>query len=159
MNYSLRLVVLVLFLFLIPSCTQDKQETAAAYAPAISTAPASVESVIAKLENDWVNAIVKKDLVALDRVLADDFIGATSDGEMYEKDEAIADAKTGTHESIVLDGINVRVFGNTAVATMGQTEKSHHTNKDYSGRYVFTDVWVNRDGQWRAVASHGSQAK
>ena len=34
--------------------------------------PATVESVIMKLENDWVKAIVKKDLVTLGAVLADE---------------------------------------------------------------------------------------
>ena len=73
--------------------------------------------------------------------------------------DAIDDVKTGTHESLDLDNIKVRIFGDTAVVTMGQTEKSRHGDSDFSGHYLFTDVWTKKNGQWIAVASHGSRVR
>jgi hypothetical protein len=46
----------------------------------------------------------------------------------------------------------VRVFGNTAVVTGSDTEKSMENGKDTSGKYVWTDVFVKQNGKWRAVA-------
>jgi len=105
-----------------------------------------------------VAAIVKKDAGVINRLLADDFTGTTDD-TIYSKTDAIEDVKTGTHESLDLDNIKVRLFGDTAVVTMGQTEKSSHGNTDFSGHYLFTDVWAKKNGEWIAVASHGSRER
>jgi hypothetical protein len=42
---------------------------------------------------------------------------------------------------------------------MDQSEKSRHGSDDFSGHYLFTNVWVKRNGQWQAVASHGSRLR
>jgi len=129
-------------------------------ASTISAAPASgnTEQVITRLEQEWVAAIVKKDTATISRLLAEDFTGTTDD-QIYSKADAIEDVKNGTHESLDLDNIKVRVFGDTAVVTMVQNEKSQHGSADFSGRYLFTDVWAKKNGEWIAVASHGSRAR
>jgi ketosteroid isomerase-like protein len=91
-------------------------------------------------------------------MLAADFVGTTND-QKYFKEDAIEDVQTGMHESLELSDIEVRVFGNTAIATMSQDEKSRHAKEDFSGKYLFTNVWVKTDGQWHAVASHGSRIR
>jgi ketosteroid isomerase-like protein len=129
-------------------------------APAISPAANSddTKQVITRLEREWVAAILAKDTAMIDRLLADDFVGTTND-QKYFKDDAIEDVQTGMHESLELNNIDIRVFGNTAIATMNQDEKSRHVKEDFSGKYLFTNVWVKTDGQWRAVASHGSRIR
>jgi ketosteroid isomerase-like protein len=129
-------------------------------APAISPAANSddTKQVITRLEREWVAAILAKDTAMIDRLLADDFVGTTND-QKYFKDDAIEDVQTGMHESLELNNIDIRVFGNTAIATMSQDEKSRHVKEDFSGKYLFTNVWVKTDGQWRAVASHGSRIR
>ena len=49
--------------------------------------------------------------------------------------------------------LRVRVFGNTAVVTGSDTEKSTEGGKDTSGKYIWTDVFVKQNGKWRAVSS------
>jgi hypothetical protein len=67
----------------------------------------------------------------------------------------MADMKSGasTTQSYEIGPMKVRVLGNTAVVTGSDTEKSTYKGKDSSGKYVWTDVWVMRDGRWQAVAS------
>jgi ketosteroid isomerase-like protein len=156
MKQSLLIAGLVSLVLLV-GCTPAGPQTSAPPSAAIS-APGDTEQAITQLERDWVAAIVKKDTATIDRLLADDFSGATDD-QRYSKADAIEDVKTGTHESLDLDNIRVRVFGDTALATMGQTEKSHHGKEDFSGHYLFTNVWLKRNGEWRVVASHGSRAR
>jgi hypothetical protein len=129
-----------------------------AQGPSISAAAEDTTKLITDFENEWVTAIVKKDTGTIDRPLADDFSGTTDD-QIYSKADAIEDVKSGTHESLDLDNVKVRLFGDTAIVTMGQNEKSRHGDKDFSGHYLFTDVWAKKNGQWFAVASHGSRVR
>ncbi len=46
--------------------------------------------------------------------------------------------------------MKVRVFGNSAVVTGSETEKSSYQGKDTSGKSAWTDVWVMRNGKWQA---------
>lgn len=153
---SLLMIVGVISMFFIASCSGSNTPANASTTPALSAGAESPDQTITSLENQWVGAIVKKDTAAIDRLLADDFSGTTDD-QIYSKADAIEDVKTGTHESLELDNIKVRLYGDAAVVTMGQTEKSRHGDKDFSGHYLFTDVWARKNGQWIAVASHGSR--
>jgi len=48
-------------------------------------------------------------------------------------------------------------LGNVAIVTAGDVEKSSYKGKDTSGHYVWTDVYMNREGQWQVVATQGSK--
>jgi ketosteroid isomerase-like protein len=161
MKNSYLVFLLVIGMFLVPSCAGNVEPAETPQAATITAAPGSedVEAVIAQLERDWAAAIVAKDVAALERLLADDFGGTSANGQRYTKTEAIEDVKTGKYlaESIDLGGIAVRAFGDTAVVTFDQTEKSKFQGEECSGQYNFTDVWIKRNGEWRAVASHGSR--
>jgi ketosteroid isomerase-like protein len=156
-----RLLIAAFFISMLPvsACTKSGEPTNTS-APVLSAAPTSenVEEVITQLERKWVAAIVGKDTATIDRLLADDFSGTTND-QRYSKADAIEDVTSGTHESLDLEEIDVRVFGDSAVVTLAQNEKSRHGNKDFSGRYLFTNVWVKKDSEWRAVTSHGSRIR
>ena len=51
----------------------------------------------------------------------------------------------------------IRVFGNVAIVTGRDTEKSVDHGKETSGTYVYTDVFLNRNGKWQAVQSHSTK--
>ena len=160
MKRSLWITAAVGWIFLIVSCSGGSGPAGATSASTISAAQTSenTDQIITRLEHEWVAAIVKKDTATIDCLLAADFSGTTDD-QIYSKADAIEDVKNGTHESLDLDNIKVRIFGDTAVVTMEQTEKSRHGDTDFSGHYLFTDVWARKNGQWIAVASHGSRVR
>ena len=129
--------------------------------PPATTPPAAVDAssmVITQHEQEWVNAIVHKDTGIIEKLLADDFIGTTNDVR-YGKSEALNDVKNGVHNSLDMEDVNVRLYGDTAVVTFDQNERSKHGEEDFSGHYMFTNVWVKRNGQWQAVSSHGSRVR
>lgn len=97
----------------------------------------------------------KHDMVALDRILGDDHTVISKDGSIHTKTEELANYKSeaSSNELFDFEPMKVRVFGETAVVTGGQREKSHNFGKDSSGQYRWTDVFVKRDGRWQAVAS------
>src|SRR5260370_36126064 len=59
----------------------------------------------------------------------------------------------GCRSGYVRSEMKVRVFGHTAVVTGSDTEKSSYKGKDTSCKYVWTDVFVQRNGRWQALAS------
>lgn len=124
----------------------------------VRTANSSTEEFVRFLEDAWVNAIVHKDIKVLDRILADDFGGISPNGYRYTKQEAISDILSGAYlvQSMTLDTVQVRVIGDMAIVTFYQNEQSRFGDENCSGRYAFTDIWVKRDGDWRAVASQGT---
>jgi ketosteroid isomerase-like protein len=117
----------------------------------------NAEVTIIGLEKKWADAIVNKDMATLDELIADDFLGTSWGGKTYSKTQAIEDIEFRVYvaESLNLEGIKAKVFGDTAVVTLTQVEKSKYDNKDGSGRYGYSDVWMKRDGRWQAVSSYG----
>jgi ketosteroid isomerase-like protein len=119
----------------------------------------SVEQNLMQMEKDWAQAGMKKDAATLDKVMADDWVGVDHEGKSYTKAEVMSDLKSGASvtTSVELGAMKVRVFGNTAVVTGSDTEKSSYKGKDTSGTYAWTDVFVMRKGHWQAAASHSSK--
>jgi hypothetical protein len=116
---------------------------------------ASVKQTLMQMERDYWQATAKNDTATVDKFLADDWVGIDFEGKSITKAEVMAAMKSGayTTQSIEVGPMKVRVLGSTAVVTGSDTEKSNYDGKDSSGKYVWTDVWVMRDGRWQAVAS------
>jgi ketosteroid isomerase-like protein len=148
--------ILIAALITVSACSGADQAVKAA--PVIAADAKNVEQTITNLEQEWVAAILAKDAATIDRLLADGFVGTTDD-QRYYKADAIEDVRTGEHMVLTLDNIQVRVYGDTAIAIMDQEEQSRHAVKDFSGHYLFTNIWVKQNGQWRVVGSHGSRVR
>lgn len=118
----------------------------------------AVEQSLLQMERDWADAVTKNDTAGIDRIEADDFsyILESTPGDK-QGDLAIAKAAefSGSAE---LTGMKARLFGDVAVVT-GNTALSNATfkGKDVSGNYLFTDVFVKRNGRWQVVASHANK--
>jgi ketosteroid isomerase-like protein len=112
-----------------------------------------------QIEKDWTDAQKAKDGDKLGAILDDRWIGIGTDGKSTSKAEAVAHMKMPGYslDSIEMGPMKVRIFGNMAVVTGTDTEKSSEGGKDSSGKYVWTDVFIKRDGKWKAVASHDSK--
>ncbi len=119
----------------------------------------TVEQALIKLENDWNDASVKRDVVVLGRILADDYIFTDPDGVMWTKAQNLEMLKSGEDvvTSAVASDMKVRVYANAAIVTGRNTVKEMLKGKDISGKYAYTDTWVKRPGGWECVATHASR--
>lgn len=114
-----------------------------------------------QLEHDWSKADVKKDAAALNRILAEDWAGIDFEGTILTKAEALK--QVGLHsdatetESTELGDMKIRIFGNTALVSGTEIEKSEYKGEDSSGTYICTDVFVRRGGRWQAVSSQSTK--
>src|ERR1019366_7562877 len=95
-----------------------------------------VEQTLTQMEKDWSKVGMSKanlaaDLKTVDRMMADDWVGIDFLGRTITKTQSIENLKTGaaTTQSIELGAIKVRVFGDTAVVAVSDTEKSTYNGK------------------------------
>ena len=87
---------------------------------------------------------------------AEDFTGTEPNGDRYGKKDRINE--TGPSKVYVSNNINnikVSFYGETAVAHGDEI----WVKKDGStGRWVWTDVWVRRNGSWQMIAAQDADA-
>ena len=148
--------IIVVAIAVFCACQKTTQNTISTSSPTgapRNEASEDVEKKIMQLERDWGDALAKRDLVALDRILGDDHSVITKDGSVLTKAQELAKHRESADELFDLEPMKVRVFGDAAVVTGGHREKSQYQGRDTSGHYRWMDVFVKRDGRWQAVAS------
>lgn len=141
----------------------------ACFAPASAQTPApaaqspSVSQSLKQLEHDWADATKAADTAKLDEIIGDDWLalGYGAEGAKQTKKAFIDSYKSGSSkvESFEFGPMDVKVLGNVAVVQGSDTEKSTTNGKDSSGKYVWMDVFVKRDGKWVAVRSQSAMVK
>jgi hypothetical protein len=127
-----------------------------------STAKPEVVTAISILENDAVKADLAGDADFYQKVLAEDWTRGDSDGTYYTKAELLelmADTKNIKTNSEKISELQVRVYGNTAVATYKDTYDLLIKGEHRSHAIIATDTFVKMGADWKQVASHGSAAK
>ena len=128
----------------------------AAAIPALAQASAkpepnnSAEQTVLKLTQEWLDAEDRTDRAALNRIIADDFLGTGPRGTTLSKTDVIPGEGSGGH-GLAITGldIKVRVFGDTAIATGRGVPKVQDRPE-----LRFTVVFVKRADRWQMVAGH-----
>ena len=116
----------------------------------------SAEQEIRKMEIEWGDAFVRRDIATLDRLMTDEYILTDPLGFVRGKAESLDAIKTTEvlFESTESDNVNVRINGDTAVVTARSTFRGRYKGWPMRGQYQYTDVLVKRRGSWKAVGSH-----
>jgi len=73
----------------------------------------------------------------------------------------LGDLKSGNDklESFEIGSMDVKVLDNVAVVQGSVTEKRTTRGQDWTGKAVFTDVFVKRGDKWVIVRSHANRVK
>jgi ketosteroid isomerase-like protein len=110
------------------------------------------ELYITDSERQWAESVANGDKTVVERILADDFIGVDPKGQLYDKAKMVSETADGPKyfASNHLNDVKVRFYGDTAIA---QGNESWERRNGVRGRFVWTDTWVRRDGQWQIVAA------
>jgi uncharacterized protein (TIGR02246 family) len=99
-------------------------------------------------------AMVRADTAELDRLLAPDLIYTHSNGRVETREKFLASiaSKALVYRSIEPSDVQVRVYGDAAVATGRVEMKVSAADKDQAFAARFTAVYVRKDGLWRLAA-------
>ncbi len=107
------------------------------------------------MEQEWIEAVSKRDTITLDRVLADGFIITTPFGA-FTKRQCLEYLKSDelNLESISRDGETMlHNYGGEAVVHDTVTVKGAYRGRDISGqyRYRYAEVYIKWPGYWQAI--------
>jgi ketosteroid isomerase-like protein len=114
---------------------------------------------IESLEDAFSKAIVEKDMVRLDALLAPEYrlVGVRSTGSSdMPRDAWFAGLGRMVFSRFEPAVTSVEVFGDTALATIEGSWALEFDGRRIDESFYVTDVWVRRDGQWRIVRRHSS---
>jgi ketosteroid isomerase-like protein len=108
-----------------------------------------------QLEDNWASALVNRDRVTFERLLADGFVYTEND-QMMDRATVLNTVVAGSDTVIAArnDSMVVHRFGpTTAVVTGWLVVGGRGAGGRFDRRYRFTDTWVKRGSAWRIVAA------
>jgi len=143
--YKALLVITLLTVTLTATFSQTTTKTAA---------PNGAEQAVLQATQDWLDADERQDRAALDKLIADDFVGTAPRGRAVSKRDIIPEeGTTGGHGlSISAQDIKVRILGDTAIVVGRGIPKTQQPEPRPDLR--FTVVFAKRADRWQMVAAH-----
>ena len=118
-----------------------------------------IETGLTTMERKWMEAVKLRDASTLSQIVADDFtlvsprlVVAAGERDKYFG-HAMRDLSLTSYE---FEALTVRLYGRVAVVSGKLKQSATVAGEDWTGSYLITDVWVNRDGSWRVVSRHAS---
>jgi ketosteroid isomerase-like protein len=110
------------------------------------------ERYILDSERQWAESVATGETSAIERILANDFIGVDPKGGQYNKQQMIDETRNAPKSFVSnhLNDVKVRFYGNTAIAQGSETWEKRSGER---GRFVWTDTWLQRNGRWQIVAA------
>ena len=122
-------------------------------AAAQSDQNANAEREVRDMEAQWRRAWLAGDAAALDRIHADDYTAIPNIGTVSTKAEIMADVRRGVFRYSRMEhaDMTVRVYGATAVVVGRTVNDGRRGDRDVSGDFRYTRVYVKRDGRWQVV--------
>lgn len=116
------------------------------------------QSTIVALENAWNLAVKRKDLRAIDSLVAEELIYIEYDGTEMNKAQYVASISSPAYhfEHIVTDSMTVRSFGNSAVVVGLYVKRGIKNGRPYLYHERFVDTWINQNAVWTCAASQST---
>jgi ketosteroid isomerase-like protein len=119
----------------------------------------SDQDTLIELEQKWDVAFRNRDAAFIETLLADEFVVTYDDGARGDKAKelSLASAFNQQIDSSRQDEFIIKVYGNTAVVWFTLHLVGPVQGKPVAITYRYVDVWVNRDGVWKCVASQSTR--
>jgi ketosteroid isomerase-like protein len=122
----------------------------------------NADSEIKQAEAQLADAFTRQDVARISDLWSDDFVFTFPSGKVFTKQQRLAGMKPLPPDATATlinrnDQVVVRVYGNTAVATVLSTWKA--ADAATGDQYQATHVWVKRQGRWQMVAAQVAQLK
>src|SRR5258706_13066528 len=112
---------------------------------------------IKKLNEDFLNSIVKRDSSMLSKVLADDFILIAPNGSKLNKNDNLLNLRSPNVEvnSVNIDSVEVRLITpDVGILTAWTTFVMKIDGKSSTGKNCYQDIYMKRKNKWVAVSAH-----
>jgi ketosteroid isomerase-like protein len=117
---------------------------------------------IDQLEEQWRQAVLKSNTVAMQSLLADDYLAITVSGTLQTKDQALDNLRTGHTrlKTLEISDRKVRFYGTTALVTSVAEVEGTTGSGELAGSYRYTHVYVrDPQGAWKIVSFEASRIR
>ena len=148
-------VSLSILLLLPPAGCQNKNAPAGEQPHQMAMNDADARAGVNELVHRYIDALLKKDMAALDRIWADDLVFINPRGQARTKAQRIADVSSGAtaFKSIDLSEESVKTCGDAALHISRGKLVAQYSGKESSGDYRVTIALCRRGaGEWRIHA-------
>ncbi|MEH2301456.1 nuclear transport factor 2 family protein [Nostoc sp.] len=118
----------------------------------------SLTQELEKLEVELREAMLRNDITALDRLLADEVIFTDPQGSVIDKVEDLSLHQSGNLvvTSYETDELIVRVFGSTAITNLKVRLTGLFKGESFSGVYRYTRTYLKQNEQWQIIAAQAT---
>jgi ketosteroid isomerase-like protein len=124
-------------------------------APSPSVETSADQRALEALNTAWLNSYVTLDRATLSEILADDFVATYGNGRRRTKAELLGGLGQGARIlSVRAENLAVHVSGDTAIVTARSVLQIRQGEQTTEARNDYADIYVRRDGRWRAIAAH-----
>ena len=115
----------------------------------------TTENTVREVEQRFTAALLKKDAVTLDELLADDILHIGFEGQFAGKGEYMAFFKRDIWQYRKYEPSNetVKVVGDVAVVTGRVARTIVINNVETTGGFAFTHIWSRAGDRWRMISS------
>jgi ketosteroid isomerase-like protein len=117
--------------------------------------------VIGELEREWRDALCRKDMEALQKLVHKDFllIGTRSTGPFMMTREDWLDAiQRREVQDIDVEVEDATAVNDVMIGTVHARWRLKYLGRTIEDCVVLTDVWVKDDGRWQAIRRHSTPA-
>ena len=118
-----------------------------------------LEQEIKRIERERTEAYLRRDVVALDRTLPDNFAFTRSIGIALNKAQMLQAIKDGdlVFESINREVENLLIYPNAVVARGNQTVKGLYKGQDIGGQYHFNNIYLKQQDRWVIISADATR--
>ena len=112
---------------------------------------------IKHLNEDWLNALPKRDSATLSKILADDFILIAPNGSKSSKHDNLMNLLSPNVEvnAVHIDSAEVRLLTpDVGILTAWTSFEMKIDGKSSIGKNCYQDIYMKRKNKWVAVSAH-----
>jgi ketosteroid isomerase-like protein len=125
---------------------------------------ASIEKAVEARSRAWIKTAVDRDIPAFRSFASDDYVlmwvepaanGQKAQWATWTRDKWAEQLRSGhlKYQSVDLRDTKVVLHGDVAIFSGEYTEKGTRDGTAYTDNGLFTETWVNRQGQWIIISS------
>lgn len=123
--------------------------------------PMNDENHLLQLDNEWNESYPRRDVSALDRIIAEDWVCIDGAGQVITKRQLLGRVQSSTafFDPYKFDEIVLRMFKDSAIVTGRLSGTKRGNDGTFYLEQRYTRVYVRRNDRWQAVATQVTVVK
>ncbi len=114
------------------------------------------------LEAEWRTAQLADDTAAMDRLLADDYVGISINGQVYTKAQQLERMRDRTLllTKFVQGEIRIKLAGQLAIVTSSAEVEGSNDRTEFHGQYSYMRIWQrDPNGAWKITSFEATRKR